>query len=104
VIYLFQDFYCWRYYRFIDPSKSTVTTINDIYNLIEITKYIKYPYFLSTYTFLYRSLSDAESNEFRKENNKIEITETMVINLEDENITSRIYYDYEFDYDYQYES
>jgi hypothetical protein len=47
------SFYCYRFTRYIDPSKNGISSIIDIHKLLNTQKYIQLPYFLSTYSYLY---------------------------------------------------
>jgi hypothetical protein len=46
-------FYCYRFTRYIDPSKNGISSIIDIHKLLNTQKYIQLPYFLSTYSYIY---------------------------------------------------
>ena len=81
----YNNFYCYRYTKFLDPAKSSITTIPDIINLINNRPFIKYPYFLSTYSFLakYISESESESHQQRSVDDPALILNTTQISLKD---------------------
>ena len=46
-------FYCYRFTKYIDPSKIGISSIIDIHTLLNTQKYIQFPSFLSTYSYIY---------------------------------------------------
>lgn len=77
------NFYCYRYVKFLDPTKSSITTIPEIIDMINNKPFIKFPYFLSTYSFLAKYISDWENSQFYSEE-RTKIYPTTQVSLEDD--------------------